>query len=114
MKQGKPTAARNDSLFLDQLRKLHGDLRAVGEKAVDCVLPAKVQAKAADFLHGLRDAPDVSLRAVDALGYAIDVLLFTPSLSGHTAIDPRHPQRQIRRRGDGGGKSHAASHLSPS
>ncbi len=87
MKQGKPTAAGTDSLFLDQLRKLHSDLRAVGEKAVDCVLPAKIQAKAADFLRGLRDAPDVSLRAVDALGYAIDALLFAPSLSGHTAID---------------------------
>ena len=87
MKQGKPTTAETDSLFLDQLRKLHGDLRAVGEKAVDCVPPAKIQAKAADFLRGLRDAPDVSLRAVDALGYAIDVLLFAPSLSGHTAID---------------------------
>ena len=87
MKQGKPTAAGTDSRFIDQLRKLHGDLRAVGEKALDCVLPAKIQAKAADFLRGLRDAPDVSLRAVDALGYAIDVLLFAPSLSGHTAID---------------------------
>jgi hypothetical protein len=87
MKQGKPTAAGADSLFVDQLRKLQGDLRAVGEKAVDCVLPAKVQAKAADFLRGMRDAPDVPLRAVDAVGYAIDVLLFTPSLSGQNAID---------------------------
>ena len=88
MKQGKPTAAGTDSLFIDRLRKLHGDLRAVGEKAVTCVLPAKIQAKAADFLCGLPDAPDMPLRALDAAGYAIDTLLFTPSMSGHTAIDP--------------------------
>jgi Protein of unknown function (DUF2786) len=87
MKQEKPTAAGTDSVSLDKLRKLHGDLRAVGEKAVDCVIPAKIQAKASDFLRGLRDVPDVSLRAVDAMGYAIDVLLFTPSMSGHTAIE---------------------------
>ncbi len=87
MKQEKPTAAGTDSLSLDKLRKLHGDLRAVGEKAVACVIPAKIQAKASDFLRGLRDVPDVSLRAVDAMGYAIDVLLFTPSMSGHTAIE---------------------------
>ena len=87
MKQGKPTAAEMGSLFIDQLRKLHGDLRAVGGKAVDCVLPAKIQAKAADFLHGLRDASDMPLRAMDAADYAIDALLFTPSMSGHTAID---------------------------
>ena len=88
MKQGKPTIADADpSLFLDQLKKLHGDFRAVGEKAINCVPPPKIQAKATDFLRGLQDASDVSLRAVDALGYAIDVLLFAPSLSGHTAID---------------------------
>ena len=87
MKQAKATAAGTDSLFLDQLRKLHGDLRAVGEKAVDYVLPAKIQAKAKDFLRGLLDAPDAPLRAVEALGYAIDVLLFEPSMSGQTAID---------------------------
>jgi hypothetical protein len=82
VKQGKPTAAGTDSLFIDQLRKLHADLRAVGEKAVACVLPAKIQAKAADFLRGLPDAPDMPLRALDAAGYAIDTLLFTPSMSG--------------------------------
>jgi hypothetical protein len=87
VKQANPTAAGTDSPFIDQLRKLQGNLRAVGEKAVDCVLPARIQAKAADFLHGLRDAPDMPLRAIDAAGYAIDALLFTPSMSGHTAID---------------------------
>ncbi len=87
MTQSHPTANGTDALFIDQLRKLHGDLRAVGEKAVECVLPAKARAKAAEFLHGLRDAPDFALRAMDAAGYAIDVLLFTPSMSGHTAID---------------------------
>lgn len=88
MKHSKPmTADANPSLLLDQLRTLHGDLCAVGEKTANCVPSPKIQAKAADFLRGLRDAPDMSLRAVDALGYAIDVLLFTPSLSGHTAID---------------------------
>ena len=54
---------------------------------MECVVPAKIQAKAADFLHGLRDAPDMPLRAMDAADYAIDALLFTPSMSGHTAID---------------------------
>jgi hypothetical protein len=88
VKQGKPSIADADpSLFLDQLKKLHGDFRAVGEKAINCVPPPKIQAKATDFLRGLQDASVVSLRAVDALGYAIDVLLFAPSLSGHTAID---------------------------
>ena len=106
MKQGKQTAAGTDSLFFDRLRKLHADLRAVGEKAVDCVLPAKIQAKAADFLRGVRDAPDVSLRAVDALGYAIDVLLFTPSMSGHTAID-----RAMRTGKIGGAEMEAANLL---
>ncbi len=86
MKQGKPTAATG-SRFIDQLRKLHGDLHAAGKKAMECVVPAKIQAKAADFLHGLRDASDMPLRAMDAAGYAIDTLLFTPSMSGHTAID---------------------------
>jgi hypothetical protein len=87
VKQAKQTAARTDSLLLEQLGRLHADLRAVGEKAVDCVVPAKIQAKAREFLHGVQDAPDASLRAMDAVGYAIDVLLFTPSMSGHTAID---------------------------
>ncbi len=106
MKQGKPTAAGTDSLFLEQLRKLHRDLRAVGEKAVDCVLPAKIQAKAADFLRGVRDAPDVSFRAAGALGYAIDVLLFEPSMSGHTAID-----RAMRGGKIGGAEMEAANLL---
>ncbi|MGO8953903.1 MAG: DUF2786 domain-containing protein [Rhodomicrobium sp.] len=106
MKQGKPTAAGTDSGFIERLRNLQGDLRAMGQKAVDCVLPAKIQAKAADFLRGLRDAPDVSLRAVDALGYAIDVLLFTPSLSGHTAID-----RAMRSGKIGGAEMEAANLL---
>lgn len=88
MKRSKPmTADANPSLLLDQLRTLHGDLRAVGEKTANCVPSQKIEAKAGDFLRGLRDAPDMSLRAVDALEYAIDVLLFAPSLSGHTAID---------------------------
>lgn len=88
MKQSKPTIDdAAPSLLLDQLRKLHGDLRAVGEKAISCVPSPKIQAKATDFLGKLRDAPNMHLRAVDALGFAIDVLLFTPSMSGHTAID---------------------------
>ncbi|MGA8771766.1 MAG: DUF2786 domain-containing protein [Rhodomicrobium sp.] len=106
MKQGKPTAARTDSPFVDQLRELHGDLRAVGKKAMECVVPAKIQAKAADFLHGLRDAPDMPLRAMDAAGYAIDTLLFTPSMSGHTAID-----RAIRTGKVGGAEMEAANLL---
>jgi hypothetical protein len=106
VKQGKPTAAGTDSLFIDRLRKLHGDLRAVGEKAVACVLPAKIQAKAADFLRGLPDAPDMPLRALDAAGYAIDTLLFTPSMSGHTAID-----RAIRTGKVGGAETEAANLL---
>ena len=106
MKQAKPTAARTDSPFVDQLRKLHGDLRAVGKKAMECVVPAKIQAKAADFLHGLRDAPDMPLRALDAAGYAIDTLLFTPSMSGHTAID-----RAIRTGKVGGAEMEAANLL---
>ena len=106
MKQGKPTAARTDSPFVDQLRKLHGDLHAVGKKAMECVVPAKIQAKAADFLHGLRDAPDLPLRAMDAAGYAIDTLLFTPSMSGHTAID-----RAIRTGKVGGAEMEAANLL---
>jgi len=106
VKQGKPTAARTDSPFVDQLRKLHGDLHAVGKKAMECVVPAKIQAKAADFLHGLRDAPDMPLRAMDAAGYAIDTLLFTPSMSGHTAID-----RAIRTGKVGGAEMEAANLL---
>jgi len=59
VKQGKQAAAAGTgSLFPDQLQKMHADLLAVGEKAVDCVVPAKIQAKAANFIHGLRDAPD--------------------------------------------------------
>ena len=104
MKQGEPTATKTDSLFFDRLRKLHGDLHAAGQKAVDCVVPAKVQAKARDFLRGLQDAPDKSLRAVDAVGYAIDVLLFTPSMSGHTAID-----RAMRTGKIGGAEMEAAN-----
>jgi hypothetical protein len=106
VKQDKPTAAGADSRFVDQLRKLHGDLGVVGEKAVTCVLPAKIQAKAADFLHGLRDAPDMPLRAMDAAGYASDALLFTPSMSGHTAID-----RAIRTGKVGGAEMEAANLL---
>ena len=106
MKQGKPTAARTDSPLVDQLRKLHGDLQAVGKKAIECVVPAKIQAKAWDFLHGLRDARDTPLRAIDAAGYAIDVLLFTPSMSGHTAID-----RAIRTGKVGGAEMEAANLL---
>jgi hypothetical protein len=103
MKQ-KLTATGTDAPFLDQLQKLQGDLRAVGEKAVDCVVPARVQAKARDFLRGLRDVPDMSLHAVDAMGYAIDVLLFTPSMSGHTAID-----RAMRSGKIGGAEMEAAN-----
>ena len=104
MKQGKPRAAGTDSLFRDRLQKLQGDLGAVGERAVECVLPAKIQAKAAEFLRGLHDAPDRSLRAVDAVGYAIDVLLFTPSMSGQTAID-----RAMRTGKIGGAEMEAAN-----
>lgn len=104
MRQGKPTAAATEALFLDKLRNLHGDLRAAGEKAVDCVLPANVQAKARDFLRGLRDAPNMTLRSIDAVGYAIDVLLFTPSMSGQTAID-----RAMRTGKIGGAEMEAAN-----
>jgi iron only hydrogenase large subunit-like protein len=55
-----------DMFSTDQLQKLHSDLRAVGEKAANCVLQAKIQAKAMEFLRGMRDAPDVALRAMDA------------------------------------------------
>ena len=106
MKQRKPTDAGTDPLFFDKLRKIHGDFRAVGEKAVDCVVPSKVQAKAGDFLRGLHGLPDMTLRAVDALGYAIDVLLFTPSMSGQTAID-----RAMRTGKIGGAEMEAASLL---
>ncbi len=87
MKQGKPTAAEADSPFIDQLRKLHDHLYAVGRKAMDCVLPAKIHAKSMEFLRGLGNAPDFPLRAMHAAGYATDALLFTPSMGGHTAID---------------------------
>jgi hypothetical protein len=104
MKRGKPTAAGTDSLFLKRLQKLHGDLRAAGEKAVDCVVPAKIQAKAGDFLRGSRDASSMPLRYIDAVGYAIDVLLFTPSMSGQTAID-----RAMRTGKIGGAEMEAAN-----
>ncbi len=106
MKQGKPTAAGTDSPSIDQLLKLHGDLCTVGEKAMGCVLPAKIHAKAADFLRGLWDAPDMALRVMDASGYAIDTLLFTPSMSGHTAID-----RAMRTGKIGGAEMEAANLL---
>ena len=105
MKQGKPTAARTDSPSVDQLRKLHGDLYAAGNKAMECVVPAKVQAKASDFLHGSRDGSHGPLRVMEAVGYASDVLLFTPSMSGQTAID-----RAIRT-GKVGGAEMEAAHL---
>ena len=44
------------------------------------------------------------LRAMDAAGYAIDTLLFTPSMSGHTAID-----RAIRTGKVGGAEMEAAN-----
>ncbi len=91
--------------FPDRLhRREH--LHAVGKKAMECVVPAKIQAKAWDFLHGCRDAPDAPLRAMDAMGYAIDALLFTPSMSGHTAID-----RAIRTGRVGGAEMEAAKLL---
>ena len=104
MKQGKPTATRTHSLFFDRLRKVHGDLHAVGKKAMECVVPTKVHAKARDFLRGSPEAPDQPMRAVEALGYAVDVLLFTPSMGGHTAID-----RAIRTGKIGGAEMGAAN-----
>lgn len=87
VKQGKPAAAGKAPPILDRLRELHGGLRAAGEKALTCIPRARIQAKADEFLRGARNAADMPLRVVDALGYAIDVLLFTPSMSGHNAID---------------------------
>lgn len=108
MKQGRPmTSDAGSSPSVDQLRKLHDDLRAVGERVGKDLPSVKIQTKAADFIRGLRDAPDMPLRAVDALGYAIDVLLFTPSLSGHSAID-----RAIRSGKIDGAEMEAANLLS--
>jgi hypothetical protein len=87
MKRGKPLAAGTDESLREKLQKLHGDLRAVGNRAVECVVPSKIEAKARDFLRGLGEVSNMPLRAMDAMSYAADVLLFTPSMSGHTAID---------------------------
>lgn len=88
MKQSKPTIDDlAPSLSLDQLRKFHGDLHAVGEKVISGVPSSKIHAKAADFLGGVRDAPNMHLRAVDAFGYAVDTLLFARSMNGHTPVD---------------------------
>ncbi len=72
---------------LDHLRQLHASILDVGEKATSCLPPAKVQAKAAEFLQLMPDFDDMSLRAVDALGYALDLSLFAPSMTGQTAVD---------------------------
>ncbi len=87
VKQGKPAAAGTDPHLPGRLREMHAALRAAGEKALTCIPPANIQAKAGEFLRGVRDTSDVPLRAMDAMGYAIDVLLFAPSMSGHNAID---------------------------
>ena len=71
----------------EHLQHLHACLLAVGKKATDCLPPAKVQDKIADFLRSLHETPDSGLRAIDALGYAIDLALFAPSMTGQTAID---------------------------
>jgi hypothetical protein len=107
VKQGKPAAAAGSKPHsIAQLQKVHGDLRAVGSKALECVPPANIQAKAAHFLHGMRGASEMPLRVMDAAGYAIDTLLFTPSMSGHTAID-----RAIRTGKVGGAEMEAANLL---
>jgi hypothetical protein len=70
------------------------------------VVPAKIPAKIAEFLRGVGDAPDRPSRIMAAMGYAIDALLFTPSMSGHTPIE-----RAIRTGKIGGAKMEAANLL---
>ncbi len=72
---------------LTVLDELHACLRAVGEQALTHVPPAKIEAKILEFVGPLREMPDVEFRAIDALGYALDLALFTPSLMGQTAVD---------------------------
>jgi hypothetical protein len=69
-------------------------LRAVGDMAAEHVSPDKVRDMAGSFLKEAALFPDefmteqvAAMRMTDALGYAIDLALFTPSPSGQTAVD---------------------------
>ncbi len=79
--------ANAKNLPVDRLEEIHTRIRAIGEQALEHIPPAKIQAKVADFLSSLHELPDIQLRAVDALGYALDLALFTPSMTGQTATD---------------------------
>jgi hypothetical protein len=69
-------------------------LRAVGQMATEHISPDKVRDLAGSFLKEAALFPDTfmteqvaAMQMTDALGYAMDLALFTPSLSGQTAID---------------------------
>jgi hypothetical protein len=84
-------------------------LRAAGERAADYISRSMVQDKARNFLDFVDEfTTDLSLRTVDALGYALDLALFTPAaISGQTAID-----RMIRnKKGSSREEAEAASTL---
>lgn len=91
----------------DRLKVMQDRLRAVGNMASEYVSLDKVRDLAGSFLN---DAPFVldefmtekvkAMRLADALGYAMDLALFAPSLFGQTAIDRARRGRKYRLRED--------------
>ena len=78
----------------DRLKTMQGRLRAIGNMASEHVSPDKVRDMAGSFLKEAALFPDAfmteqvaAMQMADALDYAVDLALFTPSLSGQTAID---------------------------
>lgn len=79
---------------IDRLKTMQGRLGAAGKMATEHVSPDKVRDMAGSFLKEAALFPDAfmteqvaAMQMTNALGYAVDLALFTPSLSGQTAID---------------------------
>ncbi|MDR3423613.1 MAG: DUF2786 domain-containing protein [Alphaproteobacteria bacterium] len=81
------SAGVGDLPSVGRLLQIHDRIRAVGGKAVDCVPAGKIQDKARDFFGVAGDDSNAQLRMIDAIGFAVDLGLFTPSMTGQTAID---------------------------
>ena len=79
---------------IDRLKTVQGRLGTVGKMATEHVSPDKVRDMAGSFLKEAALFPDAfmteqvaAMQMTDALDCAVDLGLFTPSLSGQTAID---------------------------
>ena len=114
VKQGKPTAAKTDSPFVDQLRKLHGDLRAVGQKAMECVVPATDSGQGLGFPSRVSGRPGRAFARHGCYGLCNRHASFYAVHERAHGDRSRHPHRQSRRRRDGSGETPAAGVLSPS